>query len=153
MLVPTAGTILPASIDKGQEWDGWFETIRTPLPGDAGAMLMAFGPMSSQATQQAIVKRLFSETRPFVSLREDVTVEPLAGSELLQQRWKATTGSYLKDLTQLENLLAIPGALLGILVGSQISFAAGLILVFPGVLLGGMAGRLIKWYRGNRARA
>jgi hypothetical protein len=152
MLIPTAGTILPASIDRGQTWDGWFETVRRPLMPGATAMLMSFGPFLQQTPPRGLVHRLFSETVPFVSLKEPVTVQPLAGADLLSIRGKAVTSSYLQELLQLDTLIAIPGAVAGAIIGAQTGAAGALIGGVGGALVGGMVGRLLRWYVGAHRR-
>jgi len=152
MLVPTAGTILPATIDKGEAWDGWFETIRRPLMPGATAMLMAFGPFLQQTPPRGLVHRLFSETVPFVSLKGPVTVQPLSGTNLLSLRSKAVTSSYLGELLQLDTLLAIPGAVIGAILGAQTGSAGALIGGVGGALAGGMVGRLVRWYWSTRRK-
>ena len=59
-----AGTILPASIDKGQTWDGWFETVRRPLMPGATAMLMSFGPFLQQTPPRGLVRRFLAKPCP-----------------------------------------------------------------------------------------
>ena len=152
MLIPTAGTILPATIDKGEAWDGWFETVRRPLMPGATALLMAFGPFIQQTPPRGLVHRLFSETVPFVSLKGPVTVRPLTGTDLLSIRSKAVTSSYLNELFQIDTLLAIPGAVAGAILGAQTGTNGAIIGGIGGALAGGMLGRLIRWYWATRKR-
>lgn len=153
-LHPVEGSGLPVEISVGERWDGWFESVRRPLPEEIVALLFTFLPIQQERPKRALALLSQDRTRPFVGLKGEVTVKPPSAFRLLGFRLVASLRSQWIGLRSLESLSGMGGVALGFFGGDLFLGAEGSIVGAVVGLLGGTAlvqvGRVYWRDRGSR---
>jgi hypothetical protein len=112
---------LPRELGAGESWSGWFESSR-PLADEIAAMIVIIGPFRRDGPHGFANHMTLDDTRPFISLRGEVLVEPPSSV----MRWAGWLVAWLRCLWRLENL----GMVLGALAGAVADNLGGTVLLF-----------------------
>jgi hypothetical protein len=79
MLHATPGSSLPVSLEPGQTWQGWFETLRRALPVATHALFFVFGSFAQDGSHGERWSFVSSETKPYFALGRGIDLVPLTG--------------------------------------------------------------------------